>query len=76
MGGMEPIDPHEGKTYTLRTVAEDGEVRETAMDAGQVLDFCSGKAIAYTVRDEQIAVEDDGTIVHRESAVPEYRDAA
>ncbi len=76
MGCMEPIDPHEGKTYTLRTVAEDGEVRETELDAGQVLDLCSGKAIAYAVRDEQIAVEDDGTIVRRESALPEYRDAA
>lgn len=68
---MNPTDPHEGKTYTLRTVAEDGEVRETAMDAGQVLDLYSGKAVAYAVRDETVAVEDDGTIVHRESAIPD-----
>ena len=73
---MIPTDPHEGETYKLRTVAEDGEVRETEMDAGQVLDLCSGKAVAFTVRDERVAVEDDGTIVRRESALPEYRDAA
>jgi len=73
---MEPIDPHEGETYTLRSVPADGEVRETEMDAGQVLDLCSGKAVAYTVRDERVAVDENGAIVHRDSAVPEYRDAA
>jgi hypothetical protein len=87
----EPIDPHADKTYRLRTVAEDGEVRETVITAGQALDFVAAyrattrseglergavAALSHPVRDEQIVVEDDGTIVHRDSAVPEPPDEA
>jgi len=36
----------------------------------------AGQPVAYFVRDEQIAVEDDGTIVHTDSAVPNRPDAA
>lgn len=66
---MEPVDPHQGKTYKFRAVFGD-EVRETEITAGQALDQGAGKSVAYAVRDERIAVEEDGTIVFYESAVP------
>lgn len=73
MRRMLPTDPHEGKTYTLRTTAEDGGVRETEITPGQALDFAAGKPISYAVCDEGIGVEEDGTIVLRDSAVPRNR---
>ena len=72
---MEPTDPHKDKTYTLRLTAEDDGVRETETTAGQALDFAAGKPVSYAVRDEQVLVDDDGTIIKRESAVPQRRDA-
>ena len=65
-----PPDPTERTTYTLRATNQDGTVHETELTAAQALDLGAGKAIAYTVREEQIAVEEDGTIVERDSAVP------
>ncbi len=68
------VDPHEGKTYKLRAVFGE-EVEEVEMSAAQVLDLGAGRVVAYAVRDD-VAVEEDGTIVSRESAIPDYRDAA
>ena len=67
--GMEPLDPHAGKTRKFRAVFGD-EVHETKIAAGLMLDLGAGKPMAYAVRDESISVEDDGTTVHRDSAVP------
>jgi len=58
------------KTYTLRMTDENGVVHEVALSAGQVLDLGQGRAIAYFPSDEQVLVDDDGTIIRRESAVP------
>jgi len=62
--------------FTLRAVLEDGSIHETEITPAQALDLGAGEAIAYTPRDEQILVNDDGTITRRESAVPELADAA
>ena len=66
---MEPVDPHMGKTYKLRAVFDD-EVRESEITAGQMLDRGAGRPTTYAVRDESISIEEDGTIVHRDSAAP------
>jgi len=68
-----PQDPTDRQTFTLRGRAADGTVHETELTAAQALDLASGRHIG-PVRDERVAVEADGTIVRRDSAVP--RDAA
>ena len=85
MLSMDTIDPD--KTYTVRfgrsTVFEsdDGgasfeEVgedcpHELEMTGAQVLAARAGTLEAFTPRDERILVEEDGTIVRRESAIPD-----
>lgn len=85
MLSMDNIDPD--KTYTVRfgrsTVFEsdDGgasfeEVgedcpHELEMTGAQLLDVRAGQLKAFTPHDERILVEEDGTIVRRESIRPE-----
>lgn len=57
--------------YTLRMNFDDGTAHEIELTAGQVLDLGAGEAIAYFPRDEQILVDEDGTIIRRESARPD-----
>lgn len=64
------------ENFTFSCVEQDGTRREIAITPAQALDLGAGEAIAYTPRDEQILVNDDGTITRRESAVPEQADAA
>lgn len=60
--------------YTFRSVGQDGTVHEVKITGPQALDLGAGKPIAYTLRDERILIDEDGTITTRESAVPQYRD--
>lgn len=56
-------------TYTLRSRNADGTCNETnGLTAGQAARLGNGQAIAYTVTDEKIVVDDDGVITHRETA--------
>ena len=64
------------QTYTFRAVAQDGTIGETELTAEQALDLGAGKAIAYTPHDERVLVDDDGQIIHRESAIPQRPEAA
>ena len=65
----DPQDPTR-ETFTFRGRAADGTVRETELTAAQALDLASGRPVGYAVREERLAVEEDGTIVKRDSAVP------
>jgi len=68
-----PQDPTDRQTFTFRGRSADGTVRETELTAAQALDLASGRHVG-PVRDERVAVDQDGTMVRRDSAVP--RDAA
>jgi len=55
--------------YTFRARNADGTWHETdGLTAEQAAKLGNGQAIAYTPTDEQIVVDDDGTITHRETA--------
>jgi hypothetical protein len=62
--------------YTLRSRNPDGTIKEIAIDWDQAHDLAAGRPIAYTPRDAHVAVEEDGTVVHREDARPRLEDAA
>jgi hypothetical protein len=78
---MRPIQQHELSNkdnrpmsdYELRSINEDGTVNKTDITAEQALDLAAGKAIAFTPRNERITVEDDGTIVYRNDARPQFK---
>lgn len=63
-------------SYTFRSTNKDGTINEIELTPEQALDLGSGRAIAYWPRDERTLVDDDGTIVYRESAVPKQLDEA
>ena len=63
-------------TYTLRSINPDGTKNETEITAEQALDLGAGKPITYFPRDERLLIDEDGTITHRESAIPQMRDEA
>ena len=65
-----PPDPTDRQTFTLRGIAADGTIDETELTAAQALDLASGRPVGYAVREERLAVEEDGAIVKRDSAVP------
>ncbi len=46
------------------------------MTEAQAAALASGRAVAYFPRDERVALNSDGSLTFRESALPEYRDAA
>ncbi len=62
--------------YTLRSRNPDGTVKEVSIEWDQAHDLAAGRPIAYTPRDAHVAIEDDGTVVHREDARPRLEDAA
>lgn len=49
----------------------DGSVSEVALTAEQAEAIASGDAISYFPRDEQVLVDEHGTIIWSESARPE-----
>jgi len=56
-------------TYTLRSRNADGTWNETGgLSAEQAAKLNNGQAATWTVIDEKILVDDDGTITHRETA--------
>jgi len=63
-------------TYTLRSTNPDGTKNETEITAEQAFDLGAGNPIAYFPRDERVLIDDDGTITHRESAIPQQLDEA
>ncbi len=63
-------------SYTFRSTNKDGTINEIELTAEQAFDLGNGRAIAYFPRDQRIAVDEHGTIVHRESAVPQQLDEA
>lgn len=63
---METTEPN---SY-LTTVHADGSVRETEMTTDQWREIEAGRPVGYYPHDEQVLVDDDGTVVHRQSAVP------
>lgn len=65
------------KTYTLRSIDQDGVVHEVEIIPEQALDLGanvrqpgSAPPLTYFVRDEQLLVGEDGELIERESAVP------
>lgn len=50
--------------------------QEVEMTEAQAAALASGRAVAYFPRDERVALNSDGSLTFRESALPEYRDAA
>lgn len=67
----DPQDPTR-ETFTLRGIAADGTIDETELTAAQVLDYASGRGAGYAVasRQERLSVEEDGTIIMRNSPAP------
>jgi hypothetical protein len=65
-----PKDPFEGQTYLLRAVYGEEDVRETEINAGQLLDLAAGKPIVYIPHDKKLVVDEDGQTIERESAIP------
>ncbi len=63
-------------SYTLRSTNPDGTVNEVELTPEQASDLQAGRAIAYTPRDEAVLIDDDGTIIWRESAIPQKRHEA
>jgi len=61
---------------TFSSVDSDGNRHEIEMTRGQVHELAAGGAVAYFPRNERVALNSDGSVTFRESAVPEYRDAA
>jgi hypothetical protein len=56
--------------FTFRSRNADGTINEIELTPEQALDLAAGQPIGYAPHDKQILVDDDGTIIHRESAVP------
>ncbi|HEV2060285.1 MAG TPA: hypothetical protein VGR11_13080 [Solirubrobacteraceae bacterium] len=63
-------------SYTLRSKNSDGTINGTAVTAEQAATLAAGRASAYSPRDERLLVDDDGQIIHRESAIPQQLDEA
>jgi len=61
---------------TLRLPLEDGTIRGVELTPEQALDLGAGQPIAYFPRDERLLVDEDGTITHHASAIPQMRDDA
>jgi len=57
-------------TFKLRSIDTDGIINEVEITPEQALDLGAGQPIAYFPHDERAAVDDDGQIIHRESARP------
>ena len=56
-------------SYTLRSRLPDGTWQETnGLNAQQVAKLGNGEAVAWTVTDERLVIDDDGTITYRETA--------
>ncbi len=56
-------------SYTLRSRNPDGTRNQTdGLTAEQAAKLNNGQAVAWTVTDEKIVVDDDGTITHRQTA--------
>jgi hypothetical protein len=70
-----PQEPHTDATHTLHSRNPDGSRNETEITAGHALDLAAGQAVAYFPRDEHIAVDEHGTIIRRDSAVPQSLDS-
>jgi hypothetical protein len=58
------------QTYTFRSRNLDGSINEVEMTENQARTLMAGRAVAWWPHDERVLVEEDGTIVFRESAVP------
>lgn len=57
------------RDYTFRARNADGTWHETdGLTAEQAAKLGNGEAVAYTVTNERILVDDDGTITQRETA--------
>lgn len=57
------------QTYTLRSRNPDGTHNQTdGLTAEQAAKLGNGQAVAWTVTNEQIVVDDEGTITHRDTA--------
>lgn len=63
-------------TNTLRMTRQDGTIREIALTGEQAMDTTQGRAVACTVREESVVLDDGGQIIHRESAIPQQLDEA
>ena len=64
-------------TYTLRMTMRDGTIRQTEVTTGQLLDYNAGLGLPpHFVRDDEILVDDDGTITTTDNAVPQQLDDA
>lgn len=63
-----------GMSYTLRSKNIDGTISAEELTPEQALDLGAGHAIAYAPRDERLLVDDDGQIIHRESAISQQLD--
>ena len=57
-------------SYTFRGRNADGSIDEVELTREQAETLAAGGHIAYAPHDERLVVEDDGTFVFRESAVP------
>ncbi len=56
-------------SYTLRSRNLGGTYNETdGLTAEHAAKLNNGQAVAWTVTDERIVVDDDGTITHRDTA--------
>lgn len=61
---------------TFRCVDGAGNRHEVELTEAQAVELATGRAVAYFPRDEKVALNGDGSLTFRESAVPQYRDAA
>jgi hypothetical protein len=59
--------------FVFRGTDENGDTIEVELTPEQALDFGSGKAVGYVVRDQELLANEDGTFTQRESAVPDER---
>ncbi len=65
----QPHDDDLEPSYSLRSRNLDGTHNETdGLTAEQAAKLNNGQAVAWTVTDERIVVDDDGTITHRDTA--------
>lgn len=58
-------------SYTFRSKNTDGTISETELTAEQAATLAAGRAIADTPREERLLVDEDGQIIHSESAIPQ-----
>ena len=66
-----PEDPTTPETFTFRGVAQDGSIHEIELSGSQALDLIAGLG---PLRELPPAIAEDGSLIHRESAIPETDD--